>query len=230
MAHQEVPVGIAEVHAVAAAVSEGTAIGAGSGAHPFAMAVAGEAFGPHIHEVILIDRSLMEVGAYARTGRDAAVAEHRTDRDACLAAVEAVSHFGLIVAEKSLAAVACLDGSLLPGVFDELHHLAELVAGEAHGWVGSGPSDRENGEQAPRSDAFRDEKIAQGRQFVYVAGVGAGHYVVGECRLRAHQVKGPADPAEAFGVSAHPVMVFLQSVEADGECVETGSDERLQFF
>ncbi len=130
MAHQELSIFITKVHAVATAVSEDFAVGARTCTHPFTLTIAVEAICPYVHEIILINITLVEVGTYARASRYASIAEHRSYGDARIATEETVAYHRLVVAQKALASVACLDLALLPGVFDKFHHLAELVTGK----------------------------------------------------------------------------------------------------
>ena len=59
---------IAQMHAVSLTIAEEVAVGTGTCAHPFAVAIGLEAVFPHIHEVVLVDVALVVVATDAGTG------------------------------------------------------------------------------------------------------------------------------------------------------------------
>ena len=70
MAEQQIAVFVAQVHAVAPAIAEELALAAIALAHPFAVAIRGEAVGPHLPEIVAVYVALLIVGADARTRRN----------------------------------------------------------------------------------------------------------------------------------------------------------------
>ena len=66
MAENQLAVFVAQVHAVAAAVAEPFAVGAFILAHPLTVTIRTKLIFPDIHEIILVDISLMIIRSDAR--------------------------------------------------------------------------------------------------------------------------------------------------------------------
>ena len=88
MTEDEVALGVAQVHAAAAAVFPELAGGAGVLFHPGAVPVGAEAVLPHVHEIVPVNVALVIIGPDAGAGRNGAVGQHGTDGDTGLTHVE----------------------------------------------------------------------------------------------------------------------------------------------
>ena len=115
----EVAVGVAEVHAAAAAVFPELAGGAGVLFHPGAVSEGAEAVFPHVHEIVLVNVALVIIGPYAGAGRYGAVGQHGTNGDAGLAHVEMAADIALVMAQKAFAGELCGNDALAARGADE---------------------------------------------------------------------------------------------------------------
>ena len=96
---------IAQMHAVAVTIAEETAVGTLSCALPVVGAVRMITVFPHIHEVVLVDISLIIVGTDACAGGDGTIRHHGTNGDARLTGKRMVANLAFVVAYKSGATV-----------------------------------------------------------------------------------------------------------------------------
>ena len=215
------------MHAVTLTVAEVATVGAIARLHPFPMAVGRVAVLPYVHKVVFVDVALMIVGTDAGTRPNRAVGQHAAHRDACLAGEEQVAHFALVVAQEALATVVYADFSLCARSLDIIKHAPELFVCESHHGVLCSPAYRENGEEPPALDSLCDEETLDVVEVGIVATVDAGDDVEEESLLSREHVDGLAHHAEALFAAPHPVVVLLQSVEADGHRPDTGSEEPL---
>lgn len=213
MAEQQIAVFVAQMHAVASAIAEKFALGAITLAHPFAVAIRGEAVGPYFPEIVAVYVALLIVGADARTCRNRAIDKHRSDRHAGTACVEMVADIALVIAEKTLAAVTCLDAPLAAGAFDKLHHAAKLLAGELQIVVLCRTSNGKYGEYAPRPDTQSDKHLFQFVELRIVVAVGARYDIEHEIGFGSHRPYGIDSAGETLRIAAHTVVFRLQSVQ-----------------
>ena len=228
MAEHQLALAVAEVHAAAPAEAEVLALCALVLLHPLAVAVGSEALLPDIHEVILVNIALVIVGTDAGAGRDGAVGEDGAYADTRLAEEEMVAHIALVVAEKALTAIADVDASLLACRTDEVHDLTELLRPELEVGIAYGATRGEDGEEAPVLEAEADEEFAQLLQPPDVALVDTGDHIEEEVLPGNHQLDGIDGALVAEGVAAHPVMVVLKAVEADGGAVHAAAKQTLE--
>lgn len=142
MTEEQATVTIVQVHAVALAVAEEGTVGTKAGLCPTAVAEGLEAVLPHVHEVIVVDVTLVVVGTDAGTGGDGAVRQDGGDTDAGVAGVEAVAHLAFVTAEETLAAVTGMYFPLAAGTADEVHQTFEIAVVQLE--LG------DNGRHAPR--------------------------------------------------------------------------------
>ena len=98
MAHEQLPIGAVEVHAVALAVTKQLALGALALTRPLAIAVGPETVLPDVHEAVAIDVALVIVGPDAGATRDGAVGQDGGGGDAGRALVEVVADVHLVAA------------------------------------------------------------------------------------------------------------------------------------
>ena len=94
----QLPVRIAQMHAVSPAIAEVLAVGAIAFPHPFAVSVGLETVFPYLHEVVLVDVSLVVVRADAGAGRDGAVYQYRAYRHSRLTGKEMIAHIAFVIA------------------------------------------------------------------------------------------------------------------------------------
>lgn len=97
MADQQFLFFIVQVHAIAFAVTEHLAVGAYSLFGPAAVAIGFEAIVPDVHEVILINVSLMEVRADTGATGNGTVYQHRSYTDAGVTFIESVAYLAFII-------------------------------------------------------------------------------------------------------------------------------------
>ena len=115
-----------QVHTVPFAKAERLAILAFSTTCPIAISEDLEAIVPHVHEIVLVDVSLLVIVSDTQTGGNAAINQDAGCRDTCLTDIEPVAHLRLILAQKALAGIFCMDSSLLTCFHDEIHKTTEI--------------------------------------------------------------------------------------------------------
>ena len=103
-----------------------------------------------------------------------------------------------------------------------------MPVGELQFRVVCRPPHRKHREQSPPLHSLSDKEIANGWQLVEIVFSHTSHDIEDDGLLGCHQVDGFGNGFKATLVTAHPVMVFLQSVEADGYGMETGSEQRAE--
>ena len=208
------------MHTIAEAVFEGFAMLALSLAGPFAMAEGLEAGVPDFPEVVGVDVALTEMLAVdVGAGADGAVDEDGGDVDTGVAEIGGPAHFVLVGAEITLAGEGGGHRGGAGGAFlgDEVHELDELGVGEVEFGVVEGATDGDDGEDAPLLDAEGGELVVDFLQVGEVALVDAGDDVEVEAGLFCGDGDGIDGAGVAAGTPPHPVVVFLESVETDGE-------------
>jgi len=227
VAEDEFAVIAAEVHATAEAVAPPLTVGAFriGGLHPGAVAVRLETVLPDVDEVVCIDVALIIIGPYAAASRDRAVDSDRGDGEAGLAAEEMVTNLALVSAEEALAAVAGVNATLFAGLRDEVHETTETLRRELEVRVLGRAAYREDCEETPVLQAERDEVLFELIERLVVAVVDAGDHVEGDGRLMGEDFNRLGSILEAVRTAAHPVMVRLETIEADGEGMDSGAEE-----
>ena len=76
LANLQLPVTIAQVHAIALAIAPHLAMLALVGLHPFPVAVNLEFVLPNVPETVLVDIALMVIAADAKTARNRAISQY----------------------------------------------------------------------------------------------------------------------------------------------------------
>lgn len=130
MAEQQFPVSITQMHTATLAISEKLAVPALPFTHPFTITIRLIPGVPNLHEIILIDISLMIIRANAGTGRNSPVHQYRTHRHPSLTGKEIITHLSLIVTQKALATIIQPDTSFLARTFYKVHHPTEILVGK----------------------------------------------------------------------------------------------------
>lgn len=221
--HGQVPV----VHAVAEAVFEDFAVFADTLPCPLTVAEGLEAGVPDFPEVVGVYVSLAEMLAVdVGAGTDGAVDEDGGDVDARVTEVGSLTHLAFVRAEVTFAAKRSVHNTTggSPGG-DEVHELDELGIGEVQLGVVEGAADGDDGEDTPLLDTQGFELVIDLLQMGEVALVDASDHVEVEAGLPGGDGDGIHGPGKAAFASAHPVVVFLQSVEADGQGTHLGGHE-----
>ena len=111
-----------QVHAIAFAVAEHLAVGAYSLFGPTAVAIGFEAIVPDIHEVILINVSLMEVRADTGTTGNGTVYQHRSYTDAGVTFIESIAYLAFIIPQETFTAVTGSYHTFLATLTDEVEY------------------------------------------------------------------------------------------------------------
>ncbi len=213
MTEQQIAVLVAQVHAVAPAIAEEFALSAIALAHPFAVAIRSEAACPHIPEIVAVYVALPIVGANARACGNRTVDKHRSDRHAGTARIQMVADIALVIAEEAFATVTDLDATLAAGALYELHHAAELPAGELQIIVLRRTPHGKYGEYAPLPDAHSYQHLFQFVELRIVAAVGARYDIEPKIGFGCHRAYGIDRTGETLRIAAHEVMFRLQSVQ-----------------
>ena len=121
---------VAQVHPITLAITEILAIGTFTRSHPFPVPIRMELVFPHLHEIVLVNVSLMIVATNAGALRDGTVYQNRPHRNACLTSKETVANLSFVVTQEAFASIVQTDASLLSGGTDKLHHPTEIVVGQ----------------------------------------------------------------------------------------------------
>ena len=227
VAEQELAVAVAQVHAVTLAVAEVLAAGTLAGVHPFAMTIGGIAVLPDVHEVVLVDVALIVVCPDAGTGGNGAVGHHGTYCNASLTGEQAVTHLTLVIAEETLAAIVGADAAFLAHLSYIVKDATELLVRQPHVRVEDSPAHGKDGEEPPALHALGDEKLLDVVEMGIVAAVDTGDDVEDEALGGYEHIDGLAHHSEALVIAAHPVVVGLQTVKADGHRMDAGPLESL---
>lgn len=117
----DISLGIAQMHAVALAVTPEGAVGANSEFHPFAVAILPETILPYIPKIIGVNTALTVVGANARTGTDATVEKNRGNRYSGFTFKESIAYKTFITAEKTFATKRGMNPALFSGGDNKIH-------------------------------------------------------------------------------------------------------------
>ena len=218
------------VHSAAQAAIEDLAVAALTATRPIALAEGLEAVMPHFEEVVLVDVALPEgLAVDVGAGADGAVDEHRGDVDAGVAEIGVLAHLALVAAQVALAAEGDVHRRvfLLAFLFDKLHQLNELRVGEVQLWMVVGAADGDDGEDAPLRHAKAGQQVVNLLQMRQVALVDAGNDVKVEPAFGSGNGDGLARADETALAATHPVVVELETVEADGQRTQTRGHKAL---
>ena len=145
----QLSIGIPKMHPVSPAIAEILAIGTIAFPHPFPIPIRLITAFPHLHEIVLIDVSLVEIRTDAGTSRNGTVYQYGTYRYPCLTCKEMISHLAFLIAKESFATIIQADTAFLSRLADELHDLTELGIGQLQFLVVRCTSHRDNGEHSP---------------------------------------------------------------------------------
>ena len=198
------------------------------GFHPPAVTVFLELVLPDLPEAVAVDVALVVIAADAQASRDGAVGQDGGHVDARAARIVMIAHLAFVRTEEPVTAIVGSDLAFKAGLLDELHHLHELVVGELQVGVVGGTAKGENGEQPPKLDAQRDKIVAETGQVVDVALVHTGDDIPGESGMLLQGLHGHQHVFETQGVAAHPVVVVLEAVEADGDGLQAALHELVE--
>ena len=185
---------------------------------------------PHVPEAVLINVALVVVAADAETARDGAVGQHRGHVDACTAREIVVAHLALILAEEAVAAIVGTDLAFQPCLTDELHHHHKLLVAELEVGLVGGATEGKHREQAPAADTQGDEEVAELRQILDGALVDASDDVPCETRMLFHGLNGAQHILVTVRVAAHPIVVFLEAIEADCQRLQSSIHKLVEFL
>lgn len=230
LAYLQFAVAVAKMHSIALAITPHLTIGALVGLHPFSVAVNLELILPNFPEAIAVNVALMVVTAYTETARNGTISKHRGNVDARATRVIMVAHFALVLAEKAIAAIVGAYYALQACCLDKLHHLNELIVAELEiGLVGGTPK-WEHGEQAPAADSQGDKEVAELRQILDSALVDTCDDIPSEARMLFHGLHSTKHILVAHRIASHPVVVFLEAIEADRNGFQSSLHKLVELF
>ena len=139
-----------------------------------------------------------------------------------------VADFAFKAAQKAFAGEVQFDAAFLAGLHDEVHDFRELFVVQLEFGVLPGPSHREDGKDPPGAGTERDEVFLEFFEAGEVALVDTGDYVEDEILLLRHHPDGVRGVLEGFWMAAHPGMVFLEAVEADGGGMDAAGEQAVE--
>ena len=170
---------------------------------------------PHLHEIVLVNVSLVIVATNAGARRDGTVYQNRPHRNTCLTSKETVANLSFVITQEAFTSIVQTDASLLSGGTDKLHHPTEIVVGQLQFRVGGSPSHRNNGSYSPPFQADVNQKLLQLFQSRKTMLVHTGHHIEYQSRRVNHHPDGIDCLVETMRIATHPVMVIGKSVQAD---------------
>ena len=227
MAQYKFTVVVAQMHAVALAITEIPAVRAFPCLHPCTVTIWLIPVLPDIDEVILIYISLGEIASDAGAGGYRAVYHHRADAHARLASEHVVAHLALILPQESFAAVARVDASLLARLPDELHQATETLVAELKLGILSRSSHRKDSEKTPALQAERNQVLLELWQGVVVSVIDTCHDIELDLRFVCKDPDGLGCISETAFHSTHPFMLRLEAVKTDGGRVKPCTQESV---
>ena len=218
-----IAVAVPVVHTAAKTSVEHTTVAALASACPVALAEGFEALLPHLEKVVFVYVALPEGSAVdVGTGAYGTVDENRGDVDAGVAEIGVLAHLAFVAAQVALAAVGDSHrrDRVLTFVLDKLHQMNKLRIGEMQLGMVVGASDGDDGEYAPLFDSEADQQVVYFVKMRQVALADAGYDIEVEPAFGGGYGNGLACAFEAALAAAHPVVVGLEAVEADGHRAE----------
>ena len=183
MTQNEVAIGITEMHAIATAETPVTALLAVALVHPVALTVGMVAVFPHLHEVVVVDITLVIIGTDTGTGGYGAVGHDGAYGDSCLTVEEHVANLAFVTTQKTLATIGGINTPLLARLTDEVKHTPILLISNLHHRVFGRTAYGENGVDTPVAYTLADEIVADGWQLVIITLVDTGYHVRGYLRM-----------------------------------------------
>lgn len=228
VAGDQVTVIVVEVHAAPFAIAEHIAISTHAFPCPSPVAIFLKAIVPNINEAVFVDVSLVEVGTDARTAGYSSIDQNRCRADTRIAVKNLVTDFSLVIAKETFAGKACMYLTFRAAMADELEDPGELSVVDLQLRSLSRPSNRENGEDTPVLDSQLDQEILEQHQVFEVSLVDAGHDIPDDLLLFRQHRNGIDSGFEAPAVSSEPVVCLFEPVEADGDGMHSGCQQRVQ--
>ena len=216
MADYQFAVVAAKVHSSAHAVTEPLAFSALIPMHPTSVPVLLETVLPYVYEIILVDIALMIVAPDAAACGNGTVYEYRSNAQAGIALIEMVSDLTLVASKEALAGIADVDSSLLSGTLDEIKQTPQPFSRKLKLRVLRRPSHRKDREKSPMLQTQGNEILLELLEFRIIPVVDAGHHVEGYGWFSSPNFNCLGCILKSVGTTAHPVVVLLESVEADG--------------
>ena len=185
---------------------------------------------PHVPEAVLVDVALVVVAADAEAARDGAVGQHRGHVDACTAREIVVAHLALILAEEAVAAIVGTDLAFQPCLTNEFHHHHKLLVAELEVRLVGGATEGKHREQTPAADAQGDKEVAELWQVLDSTLVDTSDDVPSKAGMLFHGLNGTQHVLVAVRVAAHPVVVFLEAIEAHCQRFQSGIHKLVEFL